>query len=80
MSGRPDDQSRRSLTSDYAAEAWLVWDVLESGRADGALVRLITPIASDEPMELADRRLGNMLRAAIGELSRFIAADIGDAG
>ena len=69
------DQSGRRIASDYAAKAWLIWDALESGRTDGALVRLTTPIEPGETVEAAAARLRDMLAAALPVLPRFIGTD-----
>jgi exosortase D (VPLPA-CTERM-specific) len=69
------DQNGRRLASDHAAKAWLIWDGLRTGRTDGALVRLITPIRPGEPEGAADARLRSMLEAALPVLPAFIAAD-----
>ena len=67
------DQSGRRLTSDYAAKAWLVWDAIDTGRTDGALVRFITPIRPGETESAADARLVAMAGKAMAELPRFIS-------
>ena len=41
---QPTDLAGR-VRSDYAAKGYTIWDSLTRGRSDGALVRLITPIA-----------------------------------
>src|SRR5262249_12371997 len=38
------DERGRALTNDYAAKAYTVLDAVARARADGALVRVITPI------------------------------------
>lgn len=67
------DQSGRRIASDYAAKAWLVWDALESGRTDGALVRLITPLAPGEPIEAAEARIRDLMAETLPVLPRFIS-------
>jgi exosortase D (VPLPA-CTERM-specific) len=69
------DQSGRRIASDYAAKAWLIRDALESGRTDGALVRLTTPVAPGEPVGSAEARLRNVMEAALPVLPRFIGSD-----
>ena len=42
---------------------WLViWDLFAKGRTDGALVRLITPIAARETVDEAQDRLNRFFR------------------
>lgn len=67
------DQSGRRLASDYAAKAFLIWDALESGRTDGALVRLTTPLSPDEPVEAAEERLEDLMAEILPVLPQFIA-------
>lgn len=50
-------QRERTLTGEYAVKAWLLWDLLTRQRSDGALVRLITPLAPGEAEAAADARL-----------------------
>ncbi|MEM1159476.1 MAG: VPLPA-CTERM-specific exosortase XrtD [Pseudomonadota bacterium] len=70
------DQSGRRLTSDYAAKIWLTLDALKTGRTDGALIRLVTPIRPGEPIEAAETRLQEMLQATMPKLPDFIATDL----
>ena len=69
------DQSGRRLTSDYAVKVWLIWDALETGRTDGALVRLVTPIRPGEPEAAAEARMADMMAASLPVLPRFISTD-----
>ncbi|GMG83257.1 hypothetical protein LNKW23_24700 [Paralimibaculum aggregatum] len=61
-------QAGRRLTSDYAAKFYTVVDSLTSGRTEGALVRLITPLAAGESEAEGAERLRRMLGLAIPEL------------
>lgn len=70
------DQSGRRLTSDYAAKFHLIVESLQTGRTDGALVRVITEILPDEPIKAADRRLQAMMSAVMPTLPTFIATDL----
>lgn len=70
------DQSGRRLVSDYAAKFYLTLDALRTGRTDGALVRVVTPIVEGEPLENADARLRSMIGAMMPALPSFIATDI----
>ena len=47
-------------------------DGIRTGRTDGALVRLTTPIHSDETEAQAEARLLDMLRQLQDPLPRFI--------
>jgi exosortase D (VPLPA-CTERM-specific) len=62
----------RRVTNDFAAKFHTVADSLRTGRTDGGLVRLVTPIGPDERAEAADARLTRFLAAVTGPLPRFI--------
>lgn len=68
-------QKDRIIAWDFAAKFWLVVDGIRTGRRDGALVRLTTPMAWDEDPALADARLLDMLRSIQEPLIRFIPKD-----
>ncbi len=74
------DQSGRRIAWDYAAKAMLVWDAVQSGRTDGALVRLTTPIAPGETVEAAERRIRRLMGEALPVLPRFITGRLVAAG
>src|SRR5262249_28148895 len=57
-------QRERSLRGEYQVKAYLLWDLAMRQRSDGALVRLVTPLAPGEPLAAADARLA----AFAGEL------------
>lgn len=70
------DQSGRRLASDYAAKAYLILDALNSGRTDGALVRFITPMGTDETIGAAGARLTDAIRNTMPTLPQFIATEL----
>src|SRR5262249_54456539 len=47
----------RNITNEYLVKWYLVEDALLRNRTDGALVRLITPLRTNEPVSAADDRL-----------------------
>ena len=51
---------------------YLMVDGINTGRTDGALVRLITPIRPDETEADAAARLDDMTRGLLPVLPRFI--------
>jgi exosortase D (VPLPA-CTERM-specific) len=61
----------RRLTNDFAAKFHMLADNAVRGRADGRLVRLITPIGAGGEAAAA-ARLQDFLGAALGRLDRFI--------
>ena len=62
----------RRLTGDFAAKFHTIADGMRTGRTDGGLVRLITPVGPGEGAADADARLTRFLAAAVGPLPRFI--------
>ena len=65
-------QRGRHMTSDYAAKAYAVWDSITRGRTDGALIRVVTPIASGEKVTSADERLQGFLGATLKQMPSYI--------
>ena len=62
------EQRGRKIAWDIAAKYWLMVDGIATGRTDGALVRLITPILGNETETEAEERL----RDVLGEVSQVI--------
>ncbi|WP_243695871.1 VPLPA-CTERM-specific exosortase XrtD [Rhodovulum marinum] len=65
-------QKHRRIALDYAAKFWLMVDGARTGRTDGALVRLTTPILRGEPDAAAEARLLEVLSDLEPTLPRFI--------
>jgi EpsI family protein len=61
-----------TIASEYQAKLYLVIDALRYNRSDGALVRITTPIAPEERIESAERRLLDFGDLAIPELDHFL--------
>ena len=66
------EQKGRKIAWDMAAKYWLLVDGVRTGRTDGALVRLTTPISRGESDAAADQRLMDALDAILPVLPRFI--------
>jgi len=66
------DQRGRKMASDYLAKAVTVLDAVAIGRTDGALMRLITPLARGETEENADRRLQDFMAKSLSEMSAYV--------
>ena len=71
------DQRGRVMTNEYLAKWYLFQDSLTMARSDGALVRLVTPIAPGGDEATADARLQAFLRDFYPELPRFIPGGAG---
>ena len=66
-----DQQGVRTASSYYAKLLMTVTKV-QTGRSDGAIVRLLTPIAKGESDAAAEQRLKDALRAVVEPLPRFL--------
>jgi exosortase D (VPLPA-CTERM-specific) len=62
----------RRVAWDVAAKFWLTVDSMPTGRTDGALVRLTTPILPGESDDEADARLFDVLQHLEPKLPQFI--------
>jgi len=62
----------RSIASEYAAKFYLVADAIRMNRSDGALVRVITPVASGETTPAAKARAESFVTQLLPMLPRFI--------
>ncbi len=67
-------QGERRLAWDLEAKFWLMIDAVATGRSDGAMVRLTTPIMPSETDEEASERLIDATRAILEPLPRFLPA------
>lgn len=65
-------QRGRVITNEYLVKWYLFVDSLTKQRTDGALVRLVTPLAIGEPTEQADRRLVEFASQVAPRLERYI--------
>ncbi|MEO8245211.1 MAG: VPLPA-CTERM-specific exosortase XrtD, partial [bacterium] len=66
------DQQGVRTASSYYAKLLMTFSKVKDGRSDGAIVRLITPIAHGESDAVAEGRLKEALRAVTGPLPRFM--------
>jgi EpsI family protein len=62
----------RSVASEYMAKIYMVADAIRLNRTDGALVRVITPIASSEDTAAARKRAEAFTMQLAPLLPRFI--------
>lgn len=62
----------RSLANDYLAKAYMMIDAIRWNRTDGALVRVVTPVAPNEPVEAAQQRAIGFTNEMTPLLPRFI--------
>lgn len=65
-------QRGRVLTDMYQLKIFAFWDALTRQRTDGALVRVITALGENEPVEAAEARLREFAGAAGRELGAFL--------
>ena len=62
----------KGIASEYWAKWHLLSDALLMNRSDGALVRLVTPLASGESEEVADKRLKEFAAAVMPLLPHYV--------
>jgi EpsI family protein len=62
----------RSVANEYMAKIYMVADAIRLNRTDGALVRVITPIASSEDVSAARNRAERFTVQLAPLLPRFI--------
>jgi EpsI family protein len=62
----------RSVADEYMAKIYMVIDAIRMNRTDGALVRVITPISSNENISAARSRAEKFTRQLAPLLPRFI--------
>jgi EpsI family protein len=62
----------RSIANEYKAKAYMLADAIRYNRTDGALIRVITPIAGGEPVEEARARVVQFTTRMTPYLSQFI--------
>ncbi|HUJ16765.1 MAG TPA: VPLPA-CTERM-specific exosortase XrtD [Nitrospirota bacterium] len=65
-------QRGRTLTKLYQLKLYAFWDSLTKQRADGALVRVITPVYPSERLEDAENRLQSFTREIVPVLDGYI--------
>jgi EpsI family protein len=62
----------RSVANDYLAKAYMMLDAVRWNRTDGALVRIVTPLGPNEPLESAQQRATLFANQVTPLLPRFI--------
>lgn len=62
----------RSVANEYMAKIYMVADAMRMNRTDGALVRVITPIAPNEDVSAARKRAEGFTMRLVPLLPRFI--------
>ncbi len=62
------------VTNEYEKKWLLLKDFLIHGRTDGALVRITTPLASEESLSQAEARLGQFMNTVAQKLELYLPA------
>jgi exosortase D (VPLPA-CTERM-specific) len=65
-------QRGRVIDNEFAVKWYLFWDALTKHRTDGALVRLIAPLAPSASESAADRQLVDLASRVAPDLARFV--------
>jgi EpsI family protein len=66
------DERGRDLTENYSSKWYLFWDSIFMHRTDGALIRVITPLAKGEAENAAEQRLNRFLAAVLPQIKSYI--------
>lgn len=69
------DQQGVRTSSSYYAKLLMTLSKVETGRSDGAIVRLITPIGPGESEAVAEARLQEAMRAVVVPLPKFLPGE-----
>ncbi len=62
----------RQMTEEYTIKLANLWDGITQRRTDGALVRVMTPVARGEDPDVADRRLQGFVRSMYPQLTSHV--------
>jgi exosortase D (VPLPA-CTERM-specific) len=65
-------QRNRNITNEYLVKAFLLWDSLVKNRSDGAMVRLVTPLAKGEATAAGDGRLAQFATQIVPLLGQYV--------
>lgn len=65
-------QRDRSFADEYRTKWYIFWDTVTRRRSDGALVRLVTPMADGESIASAEVRLVSFTRELVPRLNRYV--------
>ena len=66
------DERGRNLTETYSAKWYLMVDSMTMNRTDGALIRLVTPVADGENEEAAEKRMQEFMTLVNPQIKAFI--------
>jgi len=69
------DERGRKIANEYWAKWYLLADAITRNRTDGALIRLTTPISSDESERDADKRLQSFTHDIVPSLAPYLPAE-----
>ncbi|PWJ12865.1 VPLPA-CTERM-specific exosortase XrtD [Jannaschia seohaensis] len=73
------EQRGQRFTNDFVAKLAVMRDSLLIDRTDGALVRFVTPIGSDDDVAAAEARIEALMAEILPRLPRFLPGTGGDA-
>jgi EpsI family protein len=67
------DMRGRQITNELYQKFYNLWDSIVMRRSDGALIRLVTPVADDETVAAAEARLDAFLRVSYPHMVPHVA-------
>lgn len=70
------EQRGKRMTNDFHAKLSVVVDGITMQRTDGALVRFVTPIRSDESLAQSEKRMNGFLLKSLSRFAAFVPADV----
>jgi exosortase D (VPLPA-CTERM-specific) len=65
-------QRGRDVTGDWIIKGYIIKDSVTSGQTDGALIRLVAPIAPGEKIEEVDQRMTGFLSTVVPMLPSYV--------
>lgn len=65
----------RAVASEYWAKVYLVADSIRSGRSDGSIIRIITPVGRAEDVKAAEARAAGFAEGILPLLDQYIPKD-----
>ena len=60
------------IASEYVTKAFLIWDSMRTGRRDGAIVRVVVPMAPGESFDAATQRALSFANPSLPLLNHFL--------
>lgn len=66
------DQRGRKIANEFVMKLWLIYDAITRKRSDGAMLRVLTPVADNEDVGAADAKLQRMMDRMSGFIGDYV--------